>query len=284
MLSVVIPCRNAADQVVWQLDALAAQRDDAAFEVVVVDNRSTDGIRRAVERFADRLDIRLIDAAERSGRAYACNIGANAALGEAVVFIDADDEVAPGYVAAMASALSRSDFVAARLDCSSLNRGWVAATRAPFQVDGPLDVLSFLPFAIGCSLGVTRRAFETVGGFTEDVPFAEDVELCWRLQLHGFPLMFVPDAVLRYRYRHSIAGLYTQTAGYGLGQVALYRKFRSVGMPGRSLSLALRDWYWLLRATPSLLRTRSGAAVWAHQLGYRMGRLKGSLRYHTVYL
>ncbi|MGH7395743.1 MAG: hypothetical protein ACREJF_09135, partial [Candidatus Methylomirabilales bacterium] len=71
--------------------------------------------------------------------------------------------------------------------------------------------------------------------------------------------------------------------GYGLGQAALFWKFRSVGMPARSAALTLREWYWIARAT-TILRTKPGAGLWLHMLGYRVGRLKGSLRYRSSYL
>ena len=283
MLTVVIPCRNEAGRLAGQLRALAAQRGDAEFEVVVSDNGSTDATREVAGRFAGELDLRIVDSSGRRGRSHACNVGARAARGDRVAFVDADDEVAPGYVAAMAEALSRSEFVAARLDCETLNGGWPAASREPFQHDGPLDVFGFLPFAIGCSLGVSRRAFDLVGGFTDDVPYAEDVEFCWLLQLRGVPLAFAPDAVVRYRYRDTLRGLYRQTRGYGLGQAALYRKFRRHGMPGRSLPLTVREWYWVFRAV-TILRSRRGAALWFHMLGYRVGRLRGSVRFRTLYL
>ena len=283
MLSVVIPCRNAAADVGAQLEALARQEVDRPFEVVISDNGSTDATRDVAGRYSDRLDLRIVDSSERTGRAFACNAGVEGAAGDRIAFVDADDEVAPGYVAAMTAALDTADFVAARLDCVTLNRGWVAATRDPFQVDALIDVLNFLPFAIGCSLGVTRKAFDSVGGFTEDVPFAEDVELCWRLQLAGTPLVLVPDAVLRYRYRDTLPGLYRQSRGYGLGQAALYRKFATVGMRARPTGRMKEEWWWLFRKLPTV-RTRAGMALWVHMLGYRMGRLRGSLRYRVFYL
>lgn len=283
MLTVVIPCRNGAGEVAGQLESLAVQEGNPDFEVIVADNGSTDNTREVVERYRDRLDLRIIDASAQTGRSYACNVGASAARGEALAFLDADDEVEPGYVSAMSSALSGADFVAARLDCVTLNPGWRIASAAPFQVTGLLDVFGFLPFAVGCSLGVTVRAFEAVEGFTYDVPFAEDVELCWRLQLGGFPLVFAPDAVVRRRYRDTNLGLYRQSRGYGLGQAALYRKYKAAGMPGRTMRQTLRDWTWMVRAT-TILRSKHGTGLWFHMLGYLVGRLKGSLRYRICYL
>ena len=290
-LSVVIPCRNAARFLPVQLEALAREHGDEPWEVVISDNGSTDDTREVASRFSGRLPLRVVDSSERQGRAFACNIGARAARARALAFVDADDEVAPGYVAGMTRALARDDFVAARIDSETLNPGWVRATRGPFQTDELLNVFDFLPFALGCSLGVTRRAFEAVGGFREDVPFAEDVDFCWRLQLSGTPLVLVPDVVLRYRYQDTLCGLYRQSFGYGIGQAALYASYRSRGMPPRLRKRgvwglfkgAVWEVYALLWHVPHL-RTRADLALFLHLAGYQVGRVRGSFRYRTLYL
>ena len=65
--SVVIPAFNAEATIADQLTALAGQRTDASFEVLVCDNGSTDGTRGVVEHFADRMPLlRLVDADRKS--------------------------------------------------------------------------------------------------------------------------------------------------------------------------------------------------------------------------
>ena len=280
-LSVVIPCRNDAHFLRNQLEALSRERAGLGWEVVVSDNGSTDGLRSVVEEYADRLQVRVVDASERAGRAFACNAGVQGARGRAVAFVDADDEVGPGYVPEMMNALARHDFVAARVDTETLNPAWVRP--APFQVDGLLDHFGFLPFGLGCSLGVTRRAFNSVGGFREDIPFAEDVDFCWRLQLSGVPLVHAPRAILRYRYRDSLSGLFRQSRGYGLGQVALYRAHRHAGMPRRSpAELAWEAGSLVYRLL--VTRSRLDFGLWLHRLGYNVGRVRGCFRYRVFYL
>jgi glycosyltransferase involved in cell wall biosynthesis len=96
-LSVVIPARNAADTIGVQLESLVRQRFDRPWEVVVVDNGSTDGTRAAVESFADRLPgLRIVDASERQGIGYARNRGVEAACGRLIAYCDADDAVSEG--------------------------------------------------------------------------------------------------------------------------------------------------------------------------------------------
>ena len=278
----MIPSRNAAGDLPGQLESLAAQETNVSWEVVVSDNGSTDGTGDIAVRYADRMDIRVVDASGEPGRAFACNVGAGAARGNSICFLDADDEVAPGYVEAMATALRTHPFVAARIDVG-LNSGWVARSRDPFQEEGLLDVFNYLPFAIGCSLGVRRNVFDAVEGFDGAVRFDEDVDFCWRVQQAGVPLTFVPEAVVRYRFRDDLRALFVQTVNYGSGQVLLYRRHRHLGMPRRTPRMVRHE---LSRRVKTLLRIRDKGdlARWLHETGYLVGHVVGSLRWRTLYL
>ena len=99
-LSVVIPARNEAATIVEQLDALAAQEWSGSWEVVVVDNGSTDATPDVVTAYGAREPrVRLVQALERAGLNYARNVGIEATHGRAFALCDADDLVAPGWVA-----------------------------------------------------------------------------------------------------------------------------------------------------------------------------------------
>ena len=108
-LSVVIPAHDAAATLPAQLDALLAQQWTEPWEIVVVDNRSTDdtGARR---RRATRTAIRASGSSRadaRAGVAYCRNVGVGAARADAIAMCDADDVVAPGWVARHGHARSR---------------------------------------------------------------------------------------------------------------------------------------------------------------------------------
>src|SRR3954452_8254427 len=116
-LSVGIPCLNAASTLGVQLAALTRQSWPGGWEVIVADNGSTDGSREIVESYRGRLPgLELVDASDRRGQAHARNAGAAAASGDAFLFGDADDEVAPGWLAALGRALAVHEFVACRYD------------------------------------------------------------------------------------------------------------------------------------------------------------------------
>jgi len=284
-LSVVIPCLNAAATLPGQLAALAAQRYEGDWEVIVADNGSTDSSRGIVESFRARLPrLTLVDAADRRGRAHARNAGAAAATGDALLFVDADDEVAPGYLAAMGAALAQHDFVACRYDSDTLNPAWARGTHSNPQRDGlsRYDYPDYLPHAGGGGLGIRRVIHQAVGGFDETMPALEDTDYCWRVQRAGHAFVFVPDAVVRIRHRHDLRGMFAQGWRTGRYNVLIYAKYRPLGMPRLGVLPGVLRWGKLVLRTPLMWLTRAGRSRWAWQLGWRLGRLQGCLLYRVA--
>jgi GT2 family glycosyltransferase len=274
---------NAAALIALQLEALARQEWQGSWEVVVADNGSTDGTREIALAYADRVpELRVIDASARPGRQCACNAGVSEARGRAIVFVDADDEVAPRYVAEMAAALSEHGVVAARLDHIALDPEWMRGVGSGFQTKGLEDGFGFLPFGAGCSLGFQRSVFDSLSGFRERAIYCEDVDICWRAQLAGHRIAFVPNAVLHYRSRPTLSGMFRQHRNYGRARALLYHDYRAAGMPPRPSRLALREWWFIVRALPRL-RSRAEAARWSRRLGRCVGRLQGSVQYRVWY-
>jgi GT2 family glycosyltransferase len=254
--------------------------------VIVVDNRSTDESMAVVERYRGRIPkLRTVDAWDQQSQAYALNVGVRASTGEGLLFCDADDEVGPGWLAAMGRALAEHDFVAGRLDTDKLNAPWIAQSHANPQRHG-LNCYRYppyLPHAGGCNLGVRRACHDAVGGFDESVPIVHDTDYCWRLQHAGIELHFVPDALLYVRFRSTPWRLYRQARSYGMYNVLLYKRYRPLGMPPLSRKEGVAEWPKLLRALPGI-RGRAGLARWLWKCGWRVGRLQGSLRYRVFAL
>jgi GT2 family glycosyltransferase len=284
-LSVVIACLNAEATLGDQLEGLAGQSWAGDWEVIVADNGSTDNSRSVVEGYRGRIpNLRIVDASDRKGQAHARNLGSAEATGDALLFVDADDQVAPGWLEAMGRALARHEFVACRYDNEALNPAWVRRTHLNPQKDGVTryDYPPFLPHAGGGGLGVLRRVHEEVGGFDESMPALEDTDYCWRIQLAGHELAFVPDAVVRIRHRHDLGSIFRQGVSYGRHNVLIYRKYLPLGMPRLGWLPGLLRWVKLLVKTPIMILTREGRARWTWQLGWRLGRLEGCWKYRVL--
>jgi glycosyltransferase involved in cell wall biosynthesis len=277
----VIPTLNGVPFIRTQLGALAAQRTSVPFEVVVADNGSTDNTVAAATSYADRLDVRVVDASDIRSRSFARNVGARAARADALVFVDQDDQVAEGYVEAMMHALDKEVFVAARMEADSLNIGWVASARMLPQTVGLPD--GEIPWGYGCTLGVRRDAFQRVGGFDVSIRWAaEDIDLCWRLHQAGERLTFVPDAVVNYRFPTTELALYRQGRRYGLGHAEVTAKHRNVVS---SEGLRARLWFraFVLSGRRAVTgRDRGTRANGFFLLGRRLGEAEGAVRYGSV--
>lgn len=280
--SVVLACRDAEQHLAQQLTALAGQDVPFGWELVLADNGSTDRSLEIAESFRDRLPrLVIVDAAARPGPGAARNDGVRAAGSDKILFCDADDEVAPGWLAAMAGALDDHGFVAAQLDHVSLNEAWSVPARNPqsglLQTDPP-----FLEYTFTAALGVRRSVHEQVGGFDESYLGAgEDRDYCYRVQLAGTPLSYVDGAVVRYRHRSSARALYRQARAYGYANVRLYHAYRDFGLGRPPVWQAIVSWLLTpVKLLPALARPR-GMTVWMGRLGWRVGRLQASVRYRV---
>jgi GT2 family glycosyltransferase len=288
MISVVMPVYNAARVVAEQLDALAEQTYGGAWELVVADNGSTDGTAALVERWRGRIpNLQMIDASARKGAAAARNLGVRAAGGDALAFCDADDVVAPGWLAALANALQDYEFVAGSCDHEALNPGPTASWHArSFETELPVT-MGFLPYATSANMAVSRAAFGEVGGFDEGFArvgaAGEDVDLSWRLQLGGHRLHFEPGALVYYRHRHDPRQVWRQNLQYGMADVLLYKRYRSHGVRPRPWRTALGGFRGLLLRAPALAR-RGPRGRWLRDAGHRLGRLRGSVQERTCFL
>jgi glycosyltransferase involved in cell wall biosynthesis len=283
-LSVVIPFKDAARSFRDQLEALAAQGFEGEWEVVLVDNGSRDEPRSIGESFADRLNLRIFDARDRPRAVYATNVGVRHSSGKKLIFVDADDVIAPGYIAAIAAALDRHDFVTSAFDHVALNAEWLHTAHGPVCRDpeDPLFVQSgVLPFA-GGSIGISRSVFEAVGGFPENFPRMQDIAFSWEVQFAGTRLHYVPEALYHVRYRETLRELFRQGFAGSSSAPLLYRHYRHAGMGRRSVPEVVRSWLRLVRRVAAV-RSRADIAPLVVELGRQLGRLRGSLRYRVFF-
>lgn len=281
-LSILVPCFNAEQTIGELLEALANQTWSKPWEVIIANNGSTDGTLNVVSRYQGHIpSLHVVDASQRRGQPYALNVGAQAAAGESIARCDADDIVGEGYVRAVGEALERHDFVACRIDMKKLNPQWLVAGRKLPQ-DTEVQRYSYPPYlahAGGGTIGVKRRLWLATGGMDETLPYLHDTDFCFKLQLAGTRLEFVPEAVIHIRLRHDFKGIYRQGRCWGEDNVALYKRYRARGMPKLSRRAGLAAWVELLRLSRGYRRMDpSMQAQFLWGLAWRWGRLRGSIK------
>jgi glycosyltransferase involved in cell wall biosynthesis len=280
MVSVIIPARDAEASLDAQLRALSEQRT-REWEVVLADNGSTDGTVEIARSWSGRIPgLRIIDASARRGAGAARNLGAEQARGDLLLFCDADDVVCPDWVEGFVAGQPSWDLAGGAVDYSALNAPGTApaGTRLP----GP-GSLNWLPFVAGANLAVQRSAFEALGGFSERLVGGEDVEFCWRAQLHGMRFGVVPGATVLKRARHDPHAIFRAQAAWGRCSVELFTLFREHGMPRPSTAEAVKTYASLVRRLAAL-GDPAARREWARYAGLRWGRLVGSARMRTLCL
>jgi glycosyltransferase involved in cell wall biosynthesis len=284
-LSVVIAARDAAATLGEQLRALAAQDWDGTWEVLLVDNGSTDATRAIVEEAAGRWPaLRLVVATGGVGPAYARNVGARVATGRSLAFCDADDVVAPGWIAAIGTALRTEEFVCGPVDIVTLNPPWLAESRGTTGTTAAAVFEGRFPFASSCNLGIRRSRFLDANGFDEDLFAGEDIDLSMRLHCAGITLAYVPGALVRYRYRPTLRSTFDRAVAYGRVRPLISERWRARSRGAdASRWRGVRNYAWLVRHAP-LLASRAGRARWLWVAGQLLGTVLGSRRVHRLYL
>jgi glycosyltransferase involved in cell wall biosynthesis len=261
------------------LEALACQQTSFPWEVVLVDNCSTDRSVQIAERYTGRMRLRVVATPAPGNRAYSRNVGTEAAAADKLVFVDADDEVGPGFLEAVFAALCEHEFVASRRDDDALNPAWSRAAHSVSESSHG----AIAPFAFGTGLAVRRQVLESVGGWPSEYDSCEDMALSFRIQRSGVALASEPDALMHYRFRASLRSLFNQTRVWGYYVALMHRDFGDEFVPRRPLSLALSEWLGLVRDLVTA-RSRAQLGRFAVRLGYSVGRLQASLRHRVFYL
>lgn len=281
-MSVVLAARNAASTIPAQLDALSKQTYGGPSEVIVVDNASEDGTGSIARQWTDRIrGLRVVDARDGRTAGYARNAGAREAAGDVILCCDADDVVAPDWLAAMVRCAASFDIFGGRHDVESLDNP--LGIDPAFNVDGLQRPIGYLPHVGGACLGVWADVLQAIGGWNE-ARGGDDIDLCWRAQLASYRIGFAPDAVVHFRLRQSLRALMRQNYRDGQKWPRLYRDFRDKGMPRSSAAQALAAWAWLLVTAPTLIWNVRRRTLWARRAGQRAGRVVASIRHRTRFL
>lgn len=282
-LTVILCVHNGAATIDAQLDALLAQSWDQPWELLVVDNDSTDATPEIVaRRVAEDSRVRVVAARRRRGLSHARNVGVEHARAPAVAFCDDDDIVGDRWVAAMGDALAEHPIVACRMEYDRLNRDFGRGGRSRFQSDGLESIFGYT-VASGVS-GWQREVWEKLGGNDESMTFTgEDFDMSIRARIElGIEPVFVPEAVYHIRAREGFRATFRQAQNYGRSHVQLYARYgRGRVDTSREVRRAVRQWLWLLRHLPDL-RSPSKRGAWARRAGMRAGRLRQSVRSRTL--
>jgi glycosyltransferase involved in cell wall biosynthesis len=201
--SVIIPAFNATRYLREAIDSVLAQ-SRPPFEVIVVDDGSTDATESVVRRFPA---VRYI-AQIHGGIAAARNRGVRAATGNCLTFLDADDRWTPGKLETQLAALEADpEFDMLLGHCVEARQSeWVARFAPSLPADGGIP-----GYLAGTSL-IRRAAFERVGPFEPSLRAGEFIDWLLRARARGLRIRMLPGIVLWRRLHDANHGVLERAA------------------------------------------------------------------------
>lgn len=185
-VTVVIPAYNEASYIDRLLEALIRQ-NYPHFDVIVSDARSNDGTEEVIKKYQDKLNIQFIQSPPQ-GPAAGRNKGAEAATGQWLLFMDADDDIDdPNFIKTLVNEANNKGWQTASAKVKHTDASWLE------QIGSTLNYryIKLLaktkhPVAPGWCILTRRDLFEKHHGFNEKIQFGEDYDYVSRVGKYGF--------------------------------------------------------------------------------------------------
>lgn len=224
--SVIVPVYNRRGEIEELLESLSRQTA-RNFEVVVVEDGSTDPCGDIVSRYADRGLAAKYFAKENEGRSIARNYGMERAMGNYFVFFDSDCVIPPDYF----SKLNRM-MAAKPLDCyggpdaadssftttqKAINIAMTSFLTTGGIRGGKVSLEKFTPRTF--NMGFSREVYNRVGGFRE--MFSEDIDMSTRIRMAGFTIGLYPDLPVYHKRRVDFRKFFRQVYVFGMSRITL---------------------------------------------------------------
>lgn len=232
-LSIVICSRNRAPLLTPMLDALREVRTERSWEVLLIDNASTDDTRAILDSFAAERPHARAETVAAIGLGAARDAAWRMAKGDIILFSDDDCYVAPDIVDATLAAF------AAHPDVGLLGGRILLhdADDYPVTIDRRAEPEDILPFRFappgtlqGANLAFRRSTLEAIGGidptFGAGTPFpCEDIDAVAASLWAGIPGRFEPSVVVRHHHGRKAADYPALMRSYDKGRGAYYAKY-----------------------------------------------------------
>lgn len=216
-LSFIVPVYNDQANIARCVRSIAAlhsfrQDDD---EVIILDNGSTDDTHQILHQCSFQFEV-----IEHLHVSALRNRGAQMAKGDLLAFVDSDVELFPEWLENSLDAFEDPLVVAAGCfpevptDATWVQRSW------DIQQRGCQPTTSFsIAWLPSMNLIVRREAFESIGGFNEDLETAEDVDLCYRLANHGTIMCNPTMKAIHWGEAKDLATFWKKEVWRGIGNV-----------------------------------------------------------------
>ncbi len=294
-VTIIVPAYQAEETIEKCIESLLLQ-DYAGhkLEIIVVDNNSSDNTAQLVKKYPVKY---LLE--ERQGACFARNKGLQNATGELIAFTDSDCFAEKDWISRLVVPFLKDEKI-----------GGVGGHLAPYPTDNIVEryityreiltqEIMFRekenspPFFITANVMYRADILREIGGFDNFFSInGEDADLSWRVVEAGYTLILEPEAIVLHKHRANVEKLFKQLFSYGVGTVALFKKYRKT--LGKS--------YWIhTLAYKNMLRGFCRAPFYVvsrkdelerfvplldgiNNLGFVLGKMYGSVKYKVLVL
>jgi GT2 family glycosyltransferase len=203
-ISVVIATHNGREQISYCLESLLGQQTNHAYEIVVVDDGSTENVAEVVQRYDHVRCIRQ----HKAGPAAARNHGVHEAKGEIILFIDDDCVARPDWIEKMVAPFQDPRVMGVKGSYVTEQKELVAQF-VQLEYEEKYDKMALaeqVNLVDTHSGGFRAKIFQETGGFDENFRTAsvEDRDFSFRLAQAGYRLVFAPEAKVRHTHVDSV--------------------------------------------------------------------------------
>jgi GT2 family glycosyltransferase len=235
--SVIIPVWNGRPYLRDCLDALLAQ-EFAEFEILAVDNASTDGSRDLI--VTEYPSVLLIRNPGNLGFAGACNVGLRAAVGEVLVLLNQDTQVREGWLEALVRACQEP--TVGVVGCKALYPDGKTIQHAGGRLEWPLgmgshegcgepdggawSVPSPVDYVTGAAMAFRRQVLDELGPLDEGFwpGYYEDTDFCYRARQAGYKVWYTPEACLIHHESATLGGSRDLQVAFNRGRLRFVLK------------------------------------------------------------
>lgn len=230
--SIIIPLYNRPQEIKELLQSLVSQTY-SNFEVIVVEDGSTDSAKDIVESFSTDLQINYFFK-ENGGQGFARNYGFEKAKGDYFIVFDSDIIVPSGYLSIVLSGIQENSWDAfggpdaTHSSFTAVQKAISYSMTSPFTTGGirgnKRHVGQFHPRSF--NMGISRAVWQKTGGFRLSRR-SEDIEFSIRMIESGCKVGLIPEAFVYHKRRANFAQFYRQTYSFGKGRVDIAQLYPS---------------------------------------------------------
>ena len=227
--SIIVPVYNRPSEVNELLQSMTVQTD-MDFEVIIVEDGSTDQCEEICEHFKDRLNITYYYK-DNSGPGQSRNYGCIQATGDYYIFLDSDCILPPDYMEIVKKELNHNPVDAfggpdrAHPDFSPLQKAINYSMTSLFTTGGirgkSEKLMKFLPRSF--NMGYSAEVWKTTEGFST-MRFGEDIDMSIRILQNGFQTKLIKEAFVYHKRRSTLKQFFKQVFNSGIARINLYKK------------------------------------------------------------